>query len=485
MTTMSPTLRMSFLVDCPDVCERYPNCVECWKDRLNKAGIPFRDFEGLMEEDEEHELEGSRDLVFRKYQDVLNIKTLLVLAKSGVCLYRHPVTGAGMMDIDLLAGFIQANISFSQEGVSNRPGFKVDGTEQQNGLDFMSMDQVGGLDFKEPGGEKQASEVGQGLYELNYQKFVLLVHDSAKIRSILVCDHAPSFQLKTLIITFSQLFEKIYTKELDEFVGEVSLFDEAHAAVEQVFETDLLFPYAAKLISPSEEEGLDVLEKIVYRNGYEKSQQTGFFFIATMCDELKGMLQKPTKDILHAIYELLKMEYFTPQQIETAALYMDEVKVSREHMQKEGSSVSAIYGKPQEEEIKKLNDTLKYTSEKEAKALFKQYFSNANSRLELGIYEDAIKNFDLAKTVAIQVGLTKELEIVDAKIEELNDTIQTLEYTNAMRIAVTAEKNKDFLKAVQYYTSCKKILDKFKDERNEKRVKEIDRRISNLQGKIR
>lgn len=478
---------MSFLVDCPDVCERYPNCAECWKERLNKTGIPFRDFEGIIQEDQEHEieLEGSRDLVYRKYQDVLNIKTLLVLAKSGVCLYRHPVTGSGMMDIDLLAGFIQANISFSQEGVKEQKNVNDGVSDQQKGLDFIALDQVGGLDFKEPVEENLVSDHGQRLYELNYLKFVLLVHDATKIRSILVCDHTPSFQLKRLIVNFSQLFEKIYAKALDEFVGEVSLFDDAHEVVEQVFETNLLFPYAARMISPTEEEQLDSLEKIIYRTGFEKSQQAGFFFIATMCDELKSMLQKPTRDILHAIYELLQLEFFIPQQIETAANYLDEIKVSREHMQKEGSPLSIIYGKPQEEEIKKLGEGLKSISEKDAKALFKQYFNNASSRLDLGIYEDAIKNIELAKMVAVQAGLTKELETVNAKIEELNDTIQTLEYTNAMKIAVTAEKNKDFLKAIQFYMLCKKILDKFKDEKNEKRIKEIDRRIVNIQGKIK
>jgi hypothetical protein len=482
---MSPTLRMNFLVDCGEVCERYPNCVECWKERLIKANIPFRDFEGIMEEDQENELEGSRDLVYRKYQDVLNIKTLLVLAKSGVCLYRQPVTGSGSMDIDLLAGFIQANISFSQEGMNGQPGENDGVVEQQKGLNFMTLEKVGSLVFKEPGAENKVAEHGQRIFELNYEKFVLLVHDAVKIRSVLVCDHPPSFQLRSLLVNFSQLFEKIYAKDLDEFVGEVSKFDDAHSAVEQIFETDLLFPYAAKLISPSEEESLDGLEKIVYRTGFDKSQQSGFFFIATMCDELKSMLQKPTRDILHAIYELLKLEYFIPQQIETAAKYMDEVKVSRDHMQQAGSSVSAIYGKPHDEEIKQLANTLKNASEKEAKMLFKQYFNNANSRLELGIYEDAIKNFDLAKMVAVQVGLTKELEIVNTKMEELKDTIQTLEYTNAMKIAVNAEKNKDFLKAIQFYTSSKKILEKFKDERNDKRIKEIDRRIANLQPKIR
>nr|MDO8113691.1 hypothetical protein [Candidatus Sigynarchaeota archaeon] len=440
----------------------------------------------MQEDSEEHALEGSRDLIYRKYQDVLNIKAILVLSKGGVCIYNHPVTGS-FMDGDLIAGFIQATISFSQEGVREQQGeVKPPATtEVKNGLDFIALDREDSLALAVPGSDSGSPEIVKNLYELNYQKFVLLVHDTPKIRAVLICDHQPGFQLKTLLANFSALFEKIFGEALGKFVGDVSAFEDAHLVVEKIFETDLLFPYAAKLISPVEEEALENLEQHVYRSGLDRSQKTGFFFIAKMVEELKGVLQKPARDIIHAIYELLKMEYFVPQQIETAATYMDEVKVSKDKMQKEGSSVSAIYGKPAEEEIKALNDGLKFTSEKEAKALFKQYMSTGSDRLELGIYGDAMKNFELARMVARGVGLTKELETVNAKIEQVETMIQTLEYNNAMKIAVTAEKNKDYLKAVQYYNNCKKILDEFKDARNDKRIKEIERRIINMQSKIR
>jgi hypothetical protein len=485
---MSPTLHLDFLVDCGDVCEKYPGgCAECWKQRILQAGIPFRDYNATMEENGTDDIEGSRDLIYRKYQDVLNIKSLMVLSKGGVCVYNHPVTGAGM-DADLIAGFLQANIAFSQEGVRERPVDPApDGGGVKAGLDFAPVDREAVLSFNMP--PKIDSPVTKGqhdLVELNYQKFVLLVHEAGQIRSVLILDHQPSFSLKNLLVNFSTYFERVYGEAIAHFVGDISVFEDARIIVEKVFETDLLFPYSAKLISPDEQSALTSLEQLVYKFGYDKTQKTGFFFIGMLVEELKSMLQKPARDIIHDIYELVKLEYFVPQQIETTAKYIEEVKVQKAEKEKSASPMSAMYGKAEAEEIQSLSADIKTMSEKEAKNRFKKYMAAATARLELGIHSDAMRNYELAKVIAKQMSLNRELEQAEAKIQNLNDTVLMLEYNNAMKLAVTAERNKDWLKGVQHYTACKKILiDGFKYDVNDKRVKEIDRRIGNLQVKVR
>ena len=48
--------------------------------------------------------------------DVLNIKHIVLIAKdSGLLVIDYPISGAGL-DIELLTGFIQANITFSESG---------------------------------------------------------------------------------------------------------------------------------------------------------------------------------------------------------------------------------------------------------------------------------------------------------------------------------------------------------------------------------
>ncbi len=485
---MSPTLRVSFLIDCGDICDKYPDgCADCWKERLLRAGIPFRDYFATMEQVEGDDIEGSRDLIYRKYQDVLNIKSLMVLSKGGVCLYNHPVTGAGM-DADLIAGFLQANIAFSQEGVRDRQVQSTEGSgDAKAGLEFAPVDRDAVLAFNKPDGADFLSpEQQRNLVELNYQKFVLLVHEASQIRSVLILDHQPSFSVRNLLVSFSTYFERVYSEALAHFVGEVSVFEDARIIVEKVFETDLLFPYAAVLISPDDQSALGSLEQIVYKFGYDKTKKTGFFFIGTLVEELRSMLQKPAKDIVHDIYELIKREYFIPQQIETAAKYVDEVKAQKAERESAASPMSAMYGKAEKDEIQALNEDLTTISEKEAKNRYKKFMAAAATRLELGIHADAMRNFELARLVAQKTGLTRELEQAETRIQQLKDTVLMLEYNNAMKLAVTAERNKDWLKAVQHYTACRKLLiDGFRYDVNDKRVKEIDRRISNMQVKVR
>ncbi|MEX2683085.1 MAG: hypothetical protein Q6373_015960 [Candidatus Sigynarchaeota archaeon] len=485
---MPPTLHISFLTDCGEVCEKYPTgCADCWKDRLIKAGIPFREYDAVLEQNQGEDIEGSRDLIYRKYQDVLNIKSIMVLSKGGVCVYNHPVTGAGM-DADLVAGFLQANIAFSQEGVR---GEQVQSTREmedaKSGLDFVPVDGDAVLSFTEPPGEATpATDKSQNLVELHYQKFVLLVHEARQIRSVLILDHQPSFALRNLLISFSTYFERVYSDALARFVGDISAFEDARIIVEKVFETDLLFPYAAVLIPPDDQNALGSLERLVYKHGYDKAQKAGFFFIGTLVEEIKNMLQKPAKDIVHDIYELIKKEYFVPQQIETAAKYIEEVKAQKAEREAAASQMAALYGKAEADEMRTLTEDLKTISEKDAKSRYKKYMAAAATRLELGIHADAMRNYELARLVASTVGLTRELEQVNSKIQQLNDTVLMLEYNNAMKLAVTAEKNKDWLKVVQHYTTCRKLLiEGFKYDLNDKRVKEIDRRISNAQLKAR
>ena len=484
-----PTHRISFLVDCANTCDRFPNyCKDCLKNRLLAARVPFREFEIHLERDEEHFLEGARDIVFRKYHDVLNIKTVMVLDKTGLCIYNHPVTGA-RMDGNLVAGFIQANLAFSQAGVADQINHESQKKEEiPQELSFVSLEEkVQPLQFGKPKETAPIENGMQKIYQLDYQNFVLLVQEGAKVRTVLILEDSPSFQMRSLLAEFTKLFEKIYREALDKFNGEISIFSDARLIVEKVFETDLLFPYSIRLISPTEEESLDSLEKITYKFGYEQSQKKGFFFITSILESLKESLQKPSKDILLAIYDLVKKGYFIPQDIKDAAQYLEEMKEASTKSQEARASLSSFNtSEINEAEIKDLKSQIEFISEKEAKSRIKKYINIADDRIELGIYEDAMRQYELAKVVATEMGMLKELTTVTNKMQDLIDLVNKLEYENAMSLAVAAEKNKEYLKAIQHYNTCKKILmDRFNYDESDKRIQQLNKRINNMQSKVR
>ncbi|MBD3188129.1 hypothetical protein GF325_14930 [Candidatus Bathyarchaeota archaeon] len=480
-----PTHRVTFLTDCPEDCKDYPiRCPDCLKDRMSKSGIPFRNIQVVQIKESESSIEASRDISYRKYLDVLNIKSVLVLDHTGICLYNYPVTGAEM-DGNLVAGFIQANLAFSKEGVAKGMNQPSPASNQEPRLDFAPIKEQPVLAFNNPTTSQEAKEDPAEIYELNYKDFVLAVHESTLVRSVLILDKPPSHNLTNNLVEFSREFERVYGEVLDNFFGDITLFTDAKVIIEHVFETDLLYPYGVKIISPIEEEDLDDLQRMVYRYGLDYSRNKGFFFISTILDGITQAIQKPSKDIVHAIYMLLERNYFVPQEIELAAKYRQE-KDEWMRQAEERNFAFAAFHENNEKEVEALKKSLEFTSEREGKNLIKKHVNLAQSSWDFGIFDDAMYNYKLAKIIAENLGLRKDADRIEKKMDELFNSVRQLEYDNAMKIAVSAEKNKEYLKAIQNYTLCKEMLLRvFNYEKDNKRVQQIEKRIMNLQGKIR
>ncbi|MFX0101043.1 MAG: hypothetical protein ACFFCS_15825 [Candidatus Hodarchaeota archaeon] len=480
-----PTFQITFKFDsdCSESCPNFPGgCDECLKKRMEQAGIPVRDFRSAIDYSEDQKLRSAWDIIYRKYLSVLNIKNILVLHKSGVCIYNHAVTGAEM-DGNLIAGFIQANLSFSKEGVA-RGMQEDDEPDEDEELNFASLDESTlGLDFASA--KDSTKNFSHQIYELNYLDFVLVVHEGLLIRSVLLLENAGSYELRTLLIQFTSLFEQIYGEAVAKFNGDISLYEDTHLVIEKVFETDLLYPYSTKMVSPGEENTLTDIEKIIYRYGLSYTQRKGFFFIAIILDELQNSLQKPAKEIIYAIYQLVEKKFFVPQDISVAAQYREDQENLQKKMDEQRSTFSAVYDMVGKDESDELKSKLEFMSEKEGKALVKKYMATASSSLEYGIYDDARKNMELAKIVAMELNQFKEVERINKKIHEVFNIVRTAEYENAMQIAVNAEKSKDYLKAIQNYNMCKQILlELFNYSPDDKRITQIEKRISNLQQKL-
>ena len=93
------------------------SCIECIKDRLRDLGFEFDSTIEIFKLDSiEKQLELERDTIWQKFLDVLNIKHILIMDKeSGLTVINYTVSGVDV-DVELLSGFIQANITFSESG---------------------------------------------------------------------------------------------------------------------------------------------------------------------------------------------------------------------------------------------------------------------------------------------------------------------------------------------------------------------------------
>ena len=97
-------------------CSRYPDyCKECVKTQLEKFGLDLNHkIKFTFVDSEEKRMQMFQDLIWQKFLDVLNLKHIILIAKdSGMSIVNYPISGAGV-NIELLTGFTEANISFSE-----------------------------------------------------------------------------------------------------------------------------------------------------------------------------------------------------------------------------------------------------------------------------------------------------------------------------------------------------------------------------------
>jgi len=168
---------------CP---EEKLSCIECIKARLKELGFEFDSTIEIFKIDSiEKQLKLERETIWHKFLDVLNIKHIIIMDKgSGLTLLNYAVSGVDI-DADLLSGFIQANITFSESGeVSNQ-------------------DIITSFEYQ--------------YYEFQYKSFNILLKDGDYVRVCLILDHKASNKLRNQTFRFIEEFEKEFKEELKAF----------------------------------------------------------------------------------------------------------------------------------------------------------------------------------------------------------------------------------------------------------------------------
>jgi len=166
--------------NCP---QKAQSCSECIKKRLIDLGFEFEATAEVIKIDSiDKQLKLERETIWKKFLDVLNIKHILLMDKhSGLTLLNYAVSGVDI-DANLLSGFIQANITFSESSeVSNK-------------------NIVPSIEYQ--------------FYEFQYKKFNILLKDGEIIRVCLILDHKASIKLRNQVFQFLEDFEPQFKEEL-------------------------------------------------------------------------------------------------------------------------------------------------------------------------------------------------------------------------------------------------------------------------------
>jgi len=435
-------------------CDKYPDfCKECVKTQLEKFGLDLKhNIKFTIIDSEEKRIQMFQDLIWQKFLDVLNLKHILLMAKeSGLPIIDYPISGAGV-NTELLTGFIQANITFSESGSTSN-----------------SIENYG---------------YNHQFYEFQYETFNILLKNGQFIRICLVLDHKASVSLKTLVSEFLQDYEARYLDKLERLINAGMLnFEDTIDFIIDTFNIKLVFPMIlTHTFLPDMLESIkkNPIQKAIIDFAKQLLATKQFFFVINLLDEVQKIVNIDANILLYEISLLLERNIIIPTTIEfaeTKILQFQETQAIRIAKNELISSITA-----NDDEISELKEKAKYMSEEDVKTSINTYIRKAETAERASIYKEAQKEYEKALYLATGFDMKEDIGRISFMVLEVDKKIRELDLEYTLNAGEKAEKRKDYINAINYYRQGLILLREAEDVNgNESRIKKLEKKIQNLQ----
>lgn len=435
-------------------CDRYPDfCKECVKNQLEKFGLDLKhNIKFTIIDSEEKRIQMFQDLTWQKFLDVLNIKHILLMTKdSGLPIIDYPISGAGV-NTELLTGFIQANITFSESGSASN-GIENSGKSHQ-------------------------------FYEFQYETFSILLKNREFIRICLVLDQKASDSLKSLVTEFLSDFESRYLDRLERLINAGMLnFDDTINFIIDTFNIKLVFPMVlTHTFTPDMLESIkkNPKQKAIINFARELLISKQFFFIINLLDKVQKIVNIDVNTLLYEIYQLLEKKIIIPTTIETAETKISQFQESHATRIAKNELISSLIAN--DDAINELKEKAKYMTEEEVQKAINSFIRKAETAEKGLIYKEAQKEYEKALYLATGFDMKEDIGRISFMVLEVEKKIKELELEYVLNTAEKAEKRKDYINAINYYKQGLKILKEVQNfNGNESRIKKLEKKLSNLQ----
>ena len=437
-------------------CNKYPEyCNECVKLRMEAIGLKADHNIKIEEMDsEEKRIQMFRDLIWQKFLDVLNIKHIILMAKdSGLLTANYPISGAGV-DVDLLTGFLQANITFSESGQNSN-----------------YSNQVANHQF----------------YELQYKTFNVILRNGKYIRICLVLDHKASESLKSLIIEFLQSYEIRYKDNIIKVISSGALeTDNTNDFITEFFNVKLVFPMVlSHTLMPSVLDSINnnYIQRAVIKFAKDYLATKQFFFIYNILNEVKKIVDIESKVILYEIYQLLLMEAIIPTTLETAEKKVKSFRESHAMRLANNKLISPLIATTNA--IYELKNTAESLNPEEAQKLMKSFIKKGQTAEKALVYKEAQKEYEKALYLATGFDFQDDIGKISFMALELDKKIKKMEIDYAEDAGDKFEKNNDYINAIRNYKIALKVLEDYSIlNDSDSRIKKLEKKIAKLQKQI-
>jgi tetratricopeptide (TPR) repeat protein len=435
-------------------CNRYPDfCKECVKTQLERFGLDLKhNIKFTIIDSEEKRIQMFQDIIWQKFLDVLNLKHILLMTKvSGLPILDYPISGAGV-NTELLTGFIQANITFSEKSTTS------------NGI--------------EKYGKKHQ------FYEFHYETFNILLKNGEFIRICMVLDHQASNSLKTLVTEFLREYEVRYLDRLERVVNTGMLnFEDTIDFIIDTFNIKLVFPMIlTHTFLPEMLESIkkNPIQKAIVDFAKQFLASKQFFFIINLLDEVQKIVNIDANLLLYEISLLLERNIIIPTTIEFAETKILQFQETQAIRIANNELISSLISN--DDEINELKEKAKYMDEDDVKTAINTYLRKAETAERALIYKEAQKEYEKALYLATGFDIKGDIGRISFMVLELDKKIKELDLEYTINAGEKAEKRKDYINAINYYRQGLIILRETEVVNgNESRIKKLEKKIKNLQ----
>jgi hypothetical protein len=374
------------------------------------------------------------------FEDAINLQHIMIIHKStGTALYFKSFADESL-DPDLISGFLSAVQSFGKEIKSQK-----------------------------------------SLNELSYGDKVLLFSDGEYIRVTLVLGKTASPYLKRNLAEFIGKFEVANLKKLQNWKGQLNIFQEAGDLIDDVLNTSVILPHKInpdkkarkKLTRSLCKQVLSVAESLV-------TEERKFIFLAQLLASCIDKVKKTPPEIILALNDLLEFNVLSPIKIEL----MQEVEpLSEQQIRFLAERVSILPTKTDEEKQEILNQlmqvhpaerevilsslmqvitiklsssdeeiqTKKFSDVKEVKKEIKSLEKQAKKALKEDDFNESIRSYEIAELLAHQWNLST----MGKRLGQLAiaTTINKFHFTmkSSIKLGRKLKKSKEYAMAVETY----------------------------------
>jgi len=433
----------------------YPDyCSRCIYKKLSEANIIVDKVDAVEQDTDEKRQLMTYKHIWTKYKDVLNIRHIIVLSLDGMPAFNMAV-GDHPFDATLLSGFIQANIIFSKEGLTQKDKNEI-----------------------------IEADVDRNFYEFQYKNFNILLKNGAKSRVCLILETSASQNLRELLSNFVDIFERQYKDAISRFerTGKLELLATARDLVEKTFEINMIYPQSfSSQMPPSVFEKFNLVQKAVYDFGNDLLKDKPYFFIPNLLNRTARILGTiPRDEILWNIYQMIRDEIIIYKDL---AFTRDEIELQEQRIKERADEIQLILEK---REIKDIIEECKFLSVEEAKRKMNIYLKKGDIAKKNAMYQESLDEYEKALAYAKEFDIQPEVGKISFQVLEVLKLNKQVELDFAKDQVNKFEKKKDYVKALKYLFEVKDLLISSYDvEKNEKSLARTEQHIKKIQNLLR